>query len=73
MDGNEHYVVFLVRERLAEARADAERRARLPRRPERRLRRRIGEAFIRLGRRLACDGAVLEPSTGTSPWVPTHD
>ncbi|MBI2215972.1 MAG: hypothetical protein HYU51_01625 [Candidatus Rokubacteria bacterium] len=59
MDWNEHYVVFLVRERLAEARSDAERRARLPRRPARRLRQRAGAALIRLGRRLAGEGVPL--------------
>jgi hypothetical protein len=60
VDWNEYVVVVLVRERLAEARADAERRARLPRRPSRRVRRRAGEALIRLGRRLAGEGVVLD-------------
>jgi hypothetical protein len=67
VDWNEHYVVFLVRERLAEARADAERRSRLPRRPARRLRQRAGEALIRLGRRLATEPVGLAtPAEGVS-------
>lgn len=67
MDWNEPYVAFLVRERLAEARMDAERRAQLPRRPERRLRQRAGEALIRLGRRLAGDAVVLDPGPRPRP------
>lgn len=59
MDWNEHYVGFLVRERLAEARAEAARRALVPRRADRRLRQRLGAALIRLGHRLAGDGAGL--------------
>jgi hypothetical protein len=66
VDWNAHCVVFMVRDRLAEARADAARRARVPRRPARRLRQRAGEALIRLGRRLATDGVALEISRSAS-------
>ncbi len=50
---NEHYVEFLVRQRLADARADAARLASIPRRRRRSLRVRLGGALIALGRRLA--------------------
>ena len=54
MDMNEYAIEILARERLAELRANAERasEARLGRRASRPLRVAVGQALIRVGRRL---------------------
>ncbi len=63
---NEHYVEFLVRERLADARADRARLASIPRRRRRALRMRLGGALIALGRRLAeVEGGGSVPLSGS--------
>ena len=66
MDYNEHALQFLVRERLADMRRQAARRALVPRRARRPLRARLGLALIALGRVLAgpCVTVRQEPTHG---------
>lgn len=57
MDMSEHFVRFLVQDRLAWAREQARRRALVPVPARRSLRARVGEALVALGHRLLEEGA----------------
>jgi hypothetical protein len=63
MDMSDHFVRFLVSERLAWAREQARRRALVPPTTRRSLRARLGATLVALGHRLLDEGAAPQRIT----------